>query len=225
MEYILGRELMLMLKELLIINIKMGILNLLFGKKILFNEKMLDFIEVVKQIDWFSNCGALFDDCLYYKYVIIKDKNVAVKQLNRDRNYKDFTSLTNLIIEANRRIGRYLDKYYERESQWTWNNLVDFINNKYMNNSIELNFINIDKKFSQDFNVKDKRWIYQIFRATMIELYFVDYIPEIPTFYTKIFKIFQDGHIITGWEGKFPSHEATSLTIPIDVEDGKLLIW
>ena len=205
---------------------KMGILDLLFGKKIIFNEKMFDFIELVKQIDWFSNCGALLDKYLCYEYIIIKDKEKAVKQLNSERNYKNFTSLTNLLIEANRRLGHYLDKYYEKEAQWTWNNLADSINNKFMNNSNELNFIEIDERFSIEFNVKNKRWIYQIFLATMVELYFIDYIPNIPAFYTKIFEIFKNGHIITGWEGKFASHETTIfLTTPIEAKDGKLLIF
>ncbi|MDR2914078.1 MAG: hypothetical protein LBV74_04495 [Tannerella sp.] len=203
----------------------MGILDLLFGKKIVFNKKMLDFIEIVKHIDWFSNCGVLFDERLYYKYVMVKNKEDAIKQLRRERNCKNFTSLTNLIIEANRRIGHFLDKYYEKESQWTWNKLIDSINKKFMNDSIELNFIEIDERFSREFNIENKRWIYRIFRGVMIELYFIDYIPDVPTFYMKIFEIFQEGHIVTGWNGKFPLHDTTSLITPIEIEDGELLIW
>jgi hypothetical protein len=203
----------------------MFFLDLLFGKKIIFNAKMLELIEQIKSIDWFCNCGKLYNEHLYYEYIVVGNKIDAVKQLKKERNYRDFTSLTNLTIEANRRLGHFLDQYHEKDAQWTWNNLVDSINKRFMNNSNEFDFESVDRHFSQEFNIENKQWIYRIFRSTMIELYFLGYIPDIPTFYTKIFKIFQDGHVITGWDGKFPSHETSFSTNPIKTEDGKLLIW
>ena len=186
---------------------------------------MIEFIELTKQIDWFSNCGRPYDISLYYKYITINEKDDAIKQLKKERNLKGFTSLTNLLIEANRRLGLYLDKYAKKEAQYTFNSLADTINKRFMNNSHEVDFMKIDKHFSQEFSTENKRWVYRIFRSTMTELYFLDYLPNIPTFYTKIFQIFQDSHVVTGWEGKFPSHETTFLNTPILSADGKVFIY
>ena len=59
----------------------------------------------------------------------------------------------------------------------------------------------------------------------MMEKYCKKIFPEIPTFYEKIFKIYDDGHVITGWKGKsFPS-PYLYIDKPIDNKKGKLIIW
>ena len=49
---------------------------------------------------------------------------------------------------------------------------------------------------------------------------------EIPIFFERILKIYLNGHIITGWKGKFPylpQHIFNDK--PIDNKEGTLLIW
>jgi hypothetical protein len=189
----------------------------LLGGKIEFNKKMNQFIESVKTIDWFSNCGKNYTKNIFYNYYL-EGEEKSIKKLNYIRDYKGFVTLGNLLIQADRRLGSYLTKHHKKEHDWTWNKLADVINKQFANN-----FINIDNYFSNKFNTKKNNFIYRIFRNTLFELFFVDHIPNLPIFYDNIFEIFIDGHIIIGWEGKFNWNDFNEK--PIEPIDGKLVIF
>jgi len=44
----------------------MGVLDNLFGEKIVFTDEMNQFIETVKEIEWFKNCGKIYQKELFY---------------------------------------------------------------------------------------------------------------------------------------------------------------
>ena len=201
----------------------MGILDNVFGRKILFTDEMNQFIETVKEIEWFHNCGKLYQKKLFYNYEMENKKNVS-KKLNYIRNYKGFITLENFFITVDRRIINYLTEN-EKSYHWTWNKLADVINKRYMNNSNEINFIEIDNNYSKQFNLKkNKRIIYQIFRNTLFELFFMNYIQNLPLFYTNIFEIYKGGHIIIGWEGNEIEKDLWSKEM-IKTTDGKIIIY
>ena len=189
----------------------------LFGGKIEFNEKMNQFIESVKSIDWFSNCGKNYTKKLFYNYCLETEKK-SIKKLNYLRNYKGFVTLENLNIQADRRLDSYLTKYHKKEHDWTWNKLIGVINKQFTNN-----FINIDNDFSNKFYTKKNNYIYRIFRNILCELFFVEHIPNLPIFYNNVFEVFIDGHVIIGWEGKFNWNDFNEK--PIDPTDSKLIIF
>jgi hypothetical protein len=192
-------------------------LDNLLGGKIEFNEKMNQFTESVKTIDWFSNCGKNYTKKIFYDYCLETEEK-TIKKLNYIRDYKGFVTLGNLLIQADGRFGSYLTKHHKKEHDRTWNKLADVINKQYANN-----FINIDNYFSDKFNTKKNNIIYRIFRNTLFELFFVNHIPNLPIFYNNIFDIFIDGHTIIGWEGKFNWNDFNEK--PIEPIDGKLVIF
>jgi len=205
----------------------MGLFDIFYSKKILFNDRMEYFIEEMKHNSWFNNCGCDYSAGLFYKYQVETDISQVTKELQRKHNYKDNICLDNLIVEIDRRITIYLYKNHRREHQVTWNKLVDSINKRFMNIQSEIDFSHISFLFHTKYNIKTKvnLHLYSIFRGALIEFYILEYIPNIPTFYTNIIQIIRDGHIIIGWKGKFLSHENTFLCNSILPKDGSLLIY
>ena len=201
----------------------MSILDNLIGKKIVFSDEMNEFIGTTRKIEWFNNCGDTYAKKLFYKYDL-ENKNNVSKKLSCIRNYKEFITLENLFIVADRRIANYIRENSEKDYNWTWNKLADNINKRFMNNANEINFIEIDNNYSVRFNVKNKRIIYRIFRSILFELFFMKFIPTIPIFYNNIFEIYKDGHIMIGWEGKEIEKKIWSVET-IKTTDGKMIIY
>ena len=200
----------------------MGVLDNLFGKKIIFTNEMNQFIEKVKEIEWFNNCGKIYQKKLFYNDELENIKN-ASKKLNYIKNHKEFVILENIFITADRRITNYLKENNEKEYNWTWNKLADVINKRFMDNSSEIDFMKIENNYCIKFNVKNNRMIYKIFRSILVELFFIKYIPNLPLFYNAIFEIYKDGHIIIEWEGKQIEAELWSKE-PVKKTDGKIII-
>jgi hypothetical protein len=201
----------------------MNFLDNLFGKKIIFNNEINKFINCNKKIEWFNNCGKIYQKKIFYNYELENKKNVS-KKLNYIKNYKEFVILENLFIVADSRINNYLRENSKKDFNWTFNKLADVVNKRFMDNSNEINFMKIDDYYSKTFNTKNKRTIYKIFRSYLFELFFIEYIPNIPIFYKNIYEIYKDGHIIIGWEGKGIEKELWSKEI-IKTTDGKLIIY
>jgi hypothetical protein len=131
----------------------MGILDNMLGRKIVFTDEMNKFIEIVGNIEWFNNCGNIYTKKLFYNYDLENTKNIS-KKLNYIRDYKEFVTLENLFIMADRRLANYLKKNDERDFNWTWNKLADIINKRFMDNAKEINFMEIDNNYNIKFNVK-----------------------------------------------------------------------
>jgi hypothetical protein len=198
----------------------------LFSKKIVLNDTIENFIWSYKNINWFNNCGKKYDEKLYFQYVSLEDMKTTSKRLNQTVNSKGFTFLEKLLEEADGRLDWYLYNNHKKENQITQNNLKDFIKKRFNKKTAEINFNITENKYIDMFSIKENRynWFYWIFGGVIMEMYFLEYIPNIPTFYTKIFKILQDGHMIIGWEGKFSSQDLC-LETPITEKDGKLIIY
>ena len=200
----------------------MGVFDNLFRKKIIFTDEMNQFIETVKEIEWFNNCGKVYQKKLFYNYELENIEN-ASKKLNYVKNYKEFFILENLYITADRRITNFLRENNEKEYNWTWNKLADVVNKRFMNNSSEIDFMEIENNYCIKFNVKNNKMIYKVFRSTLFELFFKNYMPNLPLLYDTIFEIYKDGHIIIGWEGKQIEADLWSKE-PIKKTDGKIKI-
>ena len=201
----------------------MGILDNVLGRKIEFSKEMKKIIEDFKGIEFFKNCGKLYNKKLFYDYRVENGCNIK-KQLNRKTNYKEFVILENLFIVASRRLENYLNNNSKKDHEWTYNKLADTINKRFSKNTSEINFPEIDKNYCNKFLVRNTRIIYQLFRNILFELYFIEYIPKVPIFYNHIFELYKEGHIIIGWEGKSIEKEIWSQE-SIKQSDGKIIIY
>jgi hypothetical protein len=198
-----------------------------YKNKIELNEKIEEFIQCVKKIDWFANCGKKYEEKLYFDYVIEENVNEASKHLNQQTNSKGIVILERLLGEADSRLNWYLYNHYRKEhSVIASGKLIQLVNKRFAD---DLKIIDLNNQFlvlSEMFNIKyrDYNWLQWIFNGTVFELYFLVNITNIPVFYTKIFKVFQDGHVLTGWNGKFPPQNLC-LETQIENKDVKMLIY
>jgi hypothetical protein len=106
----------------------------------------------------------------------------------------------------------------------SWVNLREKIAAKIKENENIFNNINeiYYKKFEDKKITYNFPWYLSL--LMIMEIYSKKIFPEIPVFFEKIIKIYIDGHIITGWRGKFPS-EYLFIDKPIDNKKGTLIIW
>jgi hypothetical protein len=167
---------------------------------------------------------------LEYNYILDENIETVKKNLKRPNNYYGIITVKNLFEEANHRIYSFLKNEekinlsVENLNQNSWVNLSHIIHEKYNEN--ENIFNDIDKKCYKTFGLKKQvfTFVYYLYEGTMREKYCKKIFPEIPIFFEKILKIYEDGHIITGWKGKFPS-PYLFVDKPIDNKKGVLIIW
>ena len=198
-----------------------------FDEFINLNDDIDNFIELINKIDWFNNCGNKYSEELAYNYTLEENIEVVKKNIIRSNNYAGIITTVNLFEEANHRIYCYLrnnqniNLSLENLKLNSWVNLREKIN-KRLNKT---DFSHIDDKYSQKFGLKKPldRFPFRLSSAIM-EVYCKKHFPETPTFFDKILKIYEDGHIITGWKGKFPS-PYLFVDKPIDNKKGTLIIW
>lgn len=116
--------------------------------------------------------------------------------------------------------------HYKKEHNIIVNGkLINLINKRFTDDLKKIDLSKQSLVFNEMFDINyGYDWIQWIFNRVIFEIYFLEHIPTIPVFYTKIFKIFQDGHVLIGWNGKFPP-EYLCLQTPITYEDGNLIIF
>ncbi|MDR0433513.1 MAG: hypothetical protein LBH21_00450 [Gracilibacteraceae bacterium] len=188
------------------------------------------FIKNINEINWFSNCGNDYIEKLEYGYILAENIETARKNLIRSNNYSGIITVENLFQEANHRLYSYLKNNekinlsVENLKLNSWVNLRGKITAKIGEN--ENIFNNINEKYYKKFNVKRTAYTFLWHLSTLMimEIYSEKIFPEIPVFFKKIIKIYIDGHIITGWKGKFPS-QYLFIDKPIDNKKGTLIIW
>lgn len=203
----------------------MKLFDFLF-KNIEFNEKMNSFVENFKNNDWFVNCGNKYNAFSYYEIHQEFHKLKAQERLNQKRNSKNFTSLDNLIIESSRRLHLYLQTYHPEENQVTWNKVAKSINKKFYNKKEIIDFELLSKQLENKCDLVGDLYMYRLFHGTLMELYFSEYLKDIPLFFVNIFDIYKNGHLIIGWEGKFLSQEKhPNIFTPIEKTSGKIIIF
>ena len=201
-----------------------------FDKFFGLNADVRSFIEYIKDIDWFKNCGNIYSETLEYDYFIDENIETVKKNLIRSNNYAGIVTVGNLFEEGIHRIycffynSKMINLSLENMEKNSWNNLTNKIIEilKEKENVLKI----IDGKYYNKFGIKNNisSNIFQLIYSTMIENYCKKIFPNIPTFFEKINKIYIDGHVITGWKGKFPS-PYLDVDKPIDNKKGKLIIW
>jgi hypothetical protein len=188
------------------------------------------FIKNINEINWFNNCGNDYIEKLEYDYILDENIETVRKNLIRSNNYSGIITVENLFQEANLRLHSYLKNNekinlsVESLKLNSWVNLREKITAKIEEN--ENIFHNINEKYYKKFNVKKTAYtfLWYLSKLMIMEIYSKKLFPEIPVFFKKIIKIYIDGHIITGWKGKFPS-PYLFIDKPIDNKKGSLIIW
>lgn len=211
----------------------MDFIHNLFGKKINFNDKMERAIDQFKHIDWFANCGDLYNQECYYEFLQEDDLLKISKQLGVSTNYKNFVCLRNLFIEGRDREKNYIMRTTSsvNEGRKTMMRVLDAIDRRFFEKKQEINFDCISDKFLSCYQLGvpgNSLEIRRLFRNLLFELYFAEDDENMPLFFSKIIDIYMNGHIIVGWSGKFRTHEidlAKSSIVSINPFEGKLILF
>ena len=188
------------------------------------------FIENISKIDWFKNCGTNYNVKLYYNFVLDNNIEIVRKNLNRENNYKGIITVENLFQEGAHRIYSYfknnnkINMSVENIEKNSWKNLMDKTIVEIKKKEIVLKTINEKLFLKLEINKPINTFVFNLLKYTMMEIYCKKYFFEIPEFFEKIFKIYEDGHLITGWKGKFPSPYLFVEKL-IDNKKGELIIW
>ena len=204
----------------------MSIFDLIQGKIVLSNQ-IEKLIQEIKSINWFRNCGKEYKEYIYFQYVQENDIKIATKRLNQNVNSKGFVTLENLLINADSRQNWYLYNHFSKEHKIIANGrLADTIRKQFKKDLTEINIDKIGIDFNDKFHVGLQKFnfISWVFWGTLFEIQLLEQVPELPAFYTKIFDVYQNGHILVGWNGKFPPQNLC-LEEPITNENGNLIIF
>jgi hypothetical protein len=195
----------------------------IFSSKIQLSDKIEKFILCVKNINWFKNCGEKYLGKIEYDVIFEESLSNASKHLIQE-NHGNFKNIENLFGVADSRLNWFFEKNIRKE-QSTRNRLIDFMNRRFKNNK-EIDFNDIENNYCKVFSINKPRynWFYWMFSANIIEMYFQDNFKNIPIFYSQIIDIYKNGHIITGWQGKFKSQDLC-LDTPIEKQDGKIIVY
>jgi hypothetical protein len=199
-----------------------------FDKFTNLNEDIDDFINQISKIEWFVSCGDNYSKKLGYDYMLEENIEIAKKNITRTNNYAGVITIENLFQEASHRTYSFF--HNNNQINLTLNNLElnswCNLRKKILVKLNELDLSNIDKKYNQKFEFKKPvdSFVFDLLLLAIMEKYCKRIFPEIPTFYEKIMPVYIDGHIITGWKGKFPS-PYLFVDKPIDSKKGKLVIW
>lgn len=199
-----------------------------FSKFINLDEDIDLFLKRIDKIDWCSNCGKNYEAELHYEYVLEENITIAQKNVTKTSNYAGIITIDNLFQEATHRTYSYLhnnDKInlsVENLEVNDWVRLRERIITKLNTYDVE----KIDEKYYQNLEFKKpvNRFAFKLLVSAIMEIYCKRMFPEIPTFYEKIMQVYEDGHLITGWNGKFPS-PYLFVAKPIDNKKGQLRIW
>ena len=201
-----------------------------FGEFIGLDEEINHFIKYMNEINWFNNCGTNYIEKIEYNYISDENIETVKKNLRRSNNYFGIITVENLFQEASHRIYSFLKNNekinlsVEDLKKNLWFKLNEIICAKYNEN--ENIFNNINEKYYKTFELKKQSitFIFWLYNNAMKEKYCKRIFPETPTFFEKILKIYEDGHIITGWKGKFPS-PYLFIDKTIDNKKGMLIVW
>jgi hypothetical protein len=201
-----------------------------FDKFIGLDDEINCFIKYMNKINWFNNCGNNYIEKIEYSYIFDENIETVKKNLKRSNNYHGIITIENLFEEATHRIYSFLKNNekinlsVEDFKQNSWVNLNEIISTKYNENKNIFNDLN--EKYYKIFELKRQAstFVYYLYKNTMQEKYCKRIFPEIPAFFEKTLKIYEDGHIITGWKGKFPSPYLFVDKI-IDNKEGMIIIW
>jgi hypothetical protein len=209
-----------------------------FDKFIGLDNDIEDIIRKVKEINWFNNCGNNYAEKLEYNYILDENIEATKKNIVRYNNYNGIITAENLFSEANRRIFSFfhnngkinLDLDFTKNS---WVKLREKIVSGFSESEVVFHdtnggfdFIDITKKCKERLDIKETipNFIFVLLCSIVMETYCKRVFPEIPTFFEKVSKIFIDGHLITGWKGKFPS-PYLFVDKTIDKNKGNLILW
>lgn len=211
----------------------MKIVNKLFGIKSSFSNNMEQVIADFKQIDWFVNCGKLYQKEEFYDYFQEEDILKVRKMLDKVTNYKNFVCLRNLFIEASYREENYiLRKSSSVEAgRKSVIKILETINKRFLRKKGEIDFEDIAKNIIMEYNLNiqyNRLEIYRFFQNLLLEIYFKDIYSELPLFFSRVFDIYINGHAIIGWQGKFETHGISLMESPINPIEpscGKLILF
>jgi hypothetical protein len=194
---------------------------------IIFNNEIEEFIKTVQSINWFNNCGNIYSEELEYKFFLDKDIESVRKNVTRNNNYAGIVITKNLFEQANLRLCNFFI-HCGKYNMWT--PLMEATIRKIKEN---INFNDINGKYLKKIELTPKKNFYisdnifLLLRSSIMEMYCKNIINGIPIFYEKINKIYFDGHIITGWNGKLPPLASQSIEPDkqIDNKKGTIIIW
>lgn len=132
----------------------MKLIDNLLRKKTPFNEEMEQAIEKFKRIDWFVNCGQLYQNEEYFYYIQEKNVMKVSKMLDRVTNYKNFVCLRNLFIEASYREENYILKKSSsvKIGKEFVIKILEMINNRFLRKNSEIDFDDISQKMVIEYN-------------------------------------------------------------------------
>lgn len=189
-----------------------------FFKKIIFDEELIANIQLLSKTNWLSNIGEPIDniDCKY-KIMQVTSAEEALRYLQYEISQKGIVTLNDLLNEGSNRSSGYLSDYRQREFDTEWNEV-----SKKANEYIDIALINkmeekFNKKYKTNVNLHLLEYIYDYVHC----LYFKNNDLKFPTFALDVFDIYNKGHVIVAFKGKFLS----SYNQPISPEDGTILIW
>lgn len=199
-----------------------------FSKFINLNEDIDLFLRRIDKIDWFSNCGKNYQTELHYDYVLEESIAIVQQNVTRANNYAGVITIENLFQEATHRTYSYLrnsEKINLSVGNLEVNDWVQ-LRERIITKLNTYDFDRIDKKYHQNLELKKPvdGFAFKLLVSAIMEIYCKRMFPEIPTFYEKIMQVYEDGHLITGWNGKFPSPYLFTAK-PIDNKKGQLRIW
>ena len=149
----------------------MGLLDNLFGKKIILTPEMKTMAEKLIENNWFKNCGKVADFDIGFKTEFVKDISEVEKKLAYKRDVKSFVTLDNLFIEAGRRSGLFLSLNHKNQYGHTWNKLSDVIVKEYISN-YKFDFNKIQEKFNAEFEIEADFYLRGFFINILKEIYF-----------------------------------------------------
>lgn len=204
---------------------------LTFLSKNIFTEQMEQHIRLFQNINWFSNClKQLENNSFYFDY--IQESNIlrVKEKINQDLNYKGNVCLRNFFIEGEFRQENFLMSTTSiNQGRKDIIKIINVINKRFLNKKNEINFEKIENNFKSKYNIESGSLeIYRFFKDLLVETYFLSKYKSFPILFNRLFDIYQGGHVIIGWKGKFASHNIDLDKSPInsiEKTDGKIILF
>lgn len=207
---------------------------MLFRKKVVLTEEMNRILKSLDEISWFSCCGLSYDRPSYYPYFQEKDPKRVEKLLMCTKNYSSTVCLSNLFKEGICRADTFILqtagwKFYQNEFlpcvEASWRAYEKRVAKAY-----GLDLSSVERSFLHDCGFHDtiELQLCRMLQYLLVEQYFLEKFPQFPVFFNKIIDIYENGHIVIGWKGKFATHEVdleNGNGTPILPIDGSLIIW
>lgn len=160
----------------------------------MYEEKINAFLSEVKTINWFERCGIPNEK--YHMVFSLYDANDGIWGMKANEVWE--LNICSLEDNADEMIGDdviddVFETVYEAIKDDVWNKFGEFIDRRQLGNQLAV----ADELFEAA--MRDMAWAC------------IEYIMDMPGFFTMLKDIFKEGYFPCSWDGEYPSGRAVVL--------------